>query len=94
MKYCNHSSESYGTFKHALEELTMCAVWVLGLKLGSSRYTSTTVRAPSENVISRWSNCSFIIPSRLAGKTFANLLIYIELALGTPRKGHVRSLIR
>ena len=40
----------------------------------------------SWNVTSRLFNCSFIIPGRLAGKTFANLLIYMELTLGTQNK--------
>ena len=63
-------------------------VWVVRLKLGSSRYTSTTVRASPENVTSRLYNRSLIIPSRLACKTetFANLLIYMELSLETQKE--------
>ena len=89
MKHYNNSSESYGailfngTFNLTLGVLTKCVVWVVGLKLGRSMYTSTTVRTSAENVTSRLSNCSFIIPSPLAGKTFPNLLIYMELTLGT-----------
>lgn len=88
MKYCNHSSESYGailfngTFKLTQGELTMC---VVGLKLGSSMYTSTTLRTPSNNETSRMSSYSFT-PSRLAGKAFAILIIYMELTLGTQKK--------
>ena len=44
----------------------------------------------SWNVTSRLSNCSFIIPGRLAGKTFANLLIYMELTLETQKKVMLR----
>ena len=67
-----------GSFKPTLGELTMRLVWVVRLKLGSSRYPSTTVRASPENVTSRLYNRSLIIPCHLACKTFANLLIYLE----------------
>ena len=91
MKYCNHSSKSYrailfnGTFKPTQGKLTMCVVGVVGLKLGSSMYTSTTLRTPSNNETSRMSSCSFT-PSRLAGKAFAILIIYMELTLGTQKR--------
>ena len=54
-----------------------------------------TARTSSKNVTSCLYNRSSIIPSRLACKTFANLLIYTELTLGTPKRSfHVIDWVR
>ena len=65
-----------------------------GIKIRKLNVHVDDIETPSNNETSCISSCSFV-PSRLAGKTFAILIIYMELALGTYKRScHVFNWMR